>query len=813
MTPLAQAISGALLQFIWQGFLVWFPVSATAFLLRKSSPNARYIVYCTGLAVLAVLPVLTAVAIYDPLAGSVPVRHPAVTLTIRAVWNGAASPLVSMLGKWLNPSQPWVLRIWISGVVFLSFRLAWLAVGVASLRRSGVAAAAPIRSAAAGIARRMGVRRVIRVLVSAIPDGPSVLGWFRPAILLPAATILNLTPDQLEAILAHEIAHLRRYDDVVNIVQSVIETLLFYHPAVWWLSNRIRHERELCCDDLAVQAAFQTGCGALCYARALAALEALRIRPAGLTLGALGSAASPLEYRIRRIVGAGAAPGRNIPRDVPSALPGLVALGLTLASAAIYSSTANGSAPAASLHTHTAYPESARLNGIQGMVPVEVNIDPLGHVRGASAIGGPRELRQAAVESASALQFAPEAAATAQVDVAFELNPPASAPAPALAVSAPEPQPARSGPRWRDKNESAIGLAADTERDPAKQLDLLAEWEQLYPNSEFRLQRAFMMAHALLSVLGAAWGQTDPAVLDAGRKAALQLAEHFDEYLDDSVKPDSFTPEEWSVMRKTSELQIHMILAYIAQTNRDNDTADVELTKVLALDPDQAGASYRLGETIVREVAAGGDRSRYSEALYDFAHALAVTGPTELPPGEKIAGKSLLERHYTAWHGSEDGLDELVKQAGESAFPPAGFHIANAVPPHEPELWGTTRIRLLEQGDDSFAGLRAAALPMTFEATVVSQLSSSRILVRVGNAPAGDAILRFDSNSAAVFRPGTMIRFTGIADSYSQNPYSLTFVIRNPADDIVAMNVKRRTPGRLLTRVFSGFTRFFRHLA
>ena len=99
----------------------------------------------------------------------------------------------------------------------------------------------------------MGSSRAIRILIAAIPDGPSVVGWFRPVILLPASAILNLSRDQLEAILAHEIAHLRRYDDMVNIAQSVVETLLFYHPAVWWISNRIRHERELSCDDLAVR--------------------------------------------------------------------------------------------------------------------------------------------------------------------------------------------------------------------------------------------------------------------------------------------------------------------------------------------------------------------------------------------------------------------------------------------------------------------------------------------------------------------------------------------------------------------------------
>ena len=103
-------------------------------------------------------------------------------------------------------------------------------------------------------------------------------------VLLPSATLLGLTPEQLEAVIAHELAHIKRYDYLVNMLQMLVETLLFYHPAVWWLSARIRHERELCCDDLAVDS-----CGdALCYARALTRLERLRISAPAAALGSTG---------------------------------------------------------------------------------------------------------------------------------------------------------------------------------------------------------------------------------------------------------------------------------------------------------------------------------------------------------------------------------------------------------------------------------------------------------------------------------------------------------------------------------------------
>jgi hypothetical protein len=156
-----------------------------------------------------------------------------------------------------------------------------------------------------------------------------VVGWIRPVVPLPAATVLGLTPQQLEAVLAHELAHILRYDFLVNMLQTVAETLLFYHPAVWWASARIRQERELCCDDLAVET-----CGdVLCYARALTRSERLRVTTPSL---ALGSAGGPLLYRIQRLAGdAGWQRG-------PSKLPGILALTLGLMCFALNMQRARG---------------------------------------------------------------------------------------------------------------------------------------------------------------------------------------------------------------------------------------------------------------------------------------------------------------------------------------------------------------------------------------------------------------------------------------------------------------------------------------
>src|SRR5207247_9201321 len=144
---------------------------------------------------------------------------------------------------------------------------------------------------------RLRTSRPVRVLEAAVVQVPAVMGCLLPLILLPASALTGLSPLQLDALLAHELAHVRRYDYLVKLVQSVIETLLFYHPAVWWVSQQVREERELCCDDLAVAV-----CGdAHFYATALVGMERLRGTPPAFALAATGPGGA-LMGRIRRLV-------------------------------------------------------------------------------------------------------------------------------------------------------------------------------------------------------------------------------------------------------------------------------------------------------------------------------------------------------------------------------------------------------------------------------------------------------------------------------------------------------------------------------
>jgi hypothetical protein len=190
------------------------------------------------------------------------------------------------------------------------------------MRGSGsTAGVEAVEEALEGLCHRLRVSRPVRLVESALVEVPSVVGWLRPVILFPASALTQLHPLQIEVILAHELAHVRRLDYLVNLLQDAVETLLFYHPGVWWVSHRMRVEREHCCDDLAVAA-----CGnVLGYARALADLEGLRGEPR-LALAASGGS---LLERIARLAGA-PVPERSRSGRWLAAIVALGALGVAL---------------------------------------------------------------------------------------------------------------------------------------------------------------------------------------------------------------------------------------------------------------------------------------------------------------------------------------------------------------------------------------------------------------------------------------------------------------------------------------------------
>ncbi|HEX7678005.1 MAG TPA: M56 family metallopeptidase, partial [Thermoanaerobaculia bacterium] len=201
------------------------------------------------------------------------------------------------LATFAKSHLPQIVLVWLTGVLFLSIRLlfGWLRAH-AIAKRNATDAAPEWQRAASRLAHALKLRRAVQLLESAAVEVPTVIGWLRPVVLLPAATLTGLSTEQMEMILAHELAHVRRNDFFVNLMQAVVETLLFYHPAVWWISHRIRVEREHCCDDVAVSVSGKP----LVYARALTRLEELRVEDAQAFVAANGGS---LIGRIRRLAG------------------------------------------------------------------------------------------------------------------------------------------------------------------------------------------------------------------------------------------------------------------------------------------------------------------------------------------------------------------------------------------------------------------------------------------------------------------------------------------------------------------------------
>ena len=298
----SDALSLALVHSLWQDGLVGLLLWSALVALRHRSANARYVVCCAALALMTAAPILTMMALPEPQDLPVSFSRPApATATPLPVDNAAAMDVASSTSGvqssgWLSALTPWMLPIWLAGVVVCSLRLVLASVHTVTLKRQSVAENGPLASMVARLAKRIGVGRAVSVRVSTVMASPATLGFLRPVILLPPAAALGVTPQQLEALLAHELAHVRRHDYLVNVLQMVTETLFFYHPVVWWTSRRIRIERELCCDDIAVKA-----CGdPVSYAQALTVVARLLVTQPGIAVGAAGG---PLLVRVQRLLG------------------------------------------------------------------------------------------------------------------------------------------------------------------------------------------------------------------------------------------------------------------------------------------------------------------------------------------------------------------------------------------------------------------------------------------------------------------------------------------------------------------------------
>ncbi len=273
--PAIQAIGKALIHFIWQGSLLALVLWIFKAIVPSSAARLRYSGATLIMLSMPVVLLVTAERSLSPLEPSYKAattqriehsyRH-ASAAPSRFVLSGSArrAPMAEIPG--------WVACLWMVGVVLLTIRAVGGWTGALNLRRGGIPASPRLQHLLVRVKNRLQLSAPVRLYISTVIRVPTVVGWLRPCILLPVTALTGLSEWQIAAILAHELAHVRRLDYLVNLVQTAIETALFYHPAVWWVGRQMRCEREHCCDDVAVAV-----CGsALRYASALSEMEQIR---------------------------------------------------------------------------------------------------------------------------------------------------------------------------------------------------------------------------------------------------------------------------------------------------------------------------------------------------------------------------------------------------------------------------------------------------------------------------------------------------------------------------------------------------------
>jgi beta-lactamase regulating signal transducer with metallopeptidase domain/protein involved in polysaccharide export with SLBB domain len=288
----------ALVHFLWQGTVLAL-VAAVLMRAARGSAQARYAIGIVTLCAMAAAPVATTAWVIQAAPNTVVLEQSALvaaaTKDLAADDAGAItlSPDRTPEGT-VFPFTTAVLIVWMIGVLLLSGRLAG---GWMIAHRLATHAVKPVVDELQQTGRRLAAQlrlsRPVRILESSAVAVPLMIGWLKPIVLLPSATIAGLAPDQLEALIAHELAHVRRHDYLVNLLQSLLETTLFYHPAVWWMSHRVRAEREHCCDDLAVGVTDR-----LTYVTALSHVAALAAPGV-----ALAASDGSLRARVRRLLG------------------------------------------------------------------------------------------------------------------------------------------------------------------------------------------------------------------------------------------------------------------------------------------------------------------------------------------------------------------------------------------------------------------------------------------------------------------------------------------------------------------------------
>ena len=289
-----QAVGWSLVHFLWIGAAIAAVLYACLPLLRTAS--MKYAAAVGALVLMTAAPIAT--FLFVSAHPDTTVTAPLLSRAVDSLQFAANSPALSLHSGNATRSVDWlsgVVWLWFTGVMVFSLRAlgGWLM--LEQMRREKTALDRGMRILCSNLQRTIGLTRTIEYFQSNLIDSPAVVGWIRPIVLIPMSTISGLSADQLEAVIVHELAHIKRFDGLVNLFQIAAEAVLFYHPAIWWVNRIIRAERENCCDDYAVAV-----CGSpFEYAKALTVMETWRTAPAMM----LAANSGHLKARIGRLLG------------------------------------------------------------------------------------------------------------------------------------------------------------------------------------------------------------------------------------------------------------------------------------------------------------------------------------------------------------------------------------------------------------------------------------------------------------------------------------------------------------------------------
>jgi tetratricopeptide (TPR) repeat protein len=375
-------------------------------------------------------------------------------------------------------------------------------------------------------------------------------------------------------------------------------------------------------------------------------------------------------------------------------------------------------------------------------------------------------------------------------------------------------------PDWKDAAEYDLYKPITQTQDPKLWLDALDKWTKQYPQSELgeirrqlyletyrqlgRTREAFNAAvevlrdnpnnlFALSTIVGSIYQLTpaSPADLDLAERATTTILANLDGIYVKENRPTEMTEADAAKAKPEMHAFAQKTAGWIDWTRKDFARAEVELAKAIELDPKQGQVSYWLGDAMLEQNKTNPEKQPV--ALYYFARAAAYDGPTCLPAGDRTNLTAYLNRAYVKYHGSDEGLAQLVASAKSNPAPPTGFQIKSAAQIEkerieaeqmfdkthpEKALWKDLKAALTAPAGETYfeTNMKDALVPrLKGRLVATSPASKPKELVLAIENSAGDVTLKLDGALPGKMEPGAEIEFEGIAKSFTKDPFMVTF--------------------------------------